>query len=92
MPELVHGENCLLAETPAGIAGQIDRALRDPDLRRRIGAAARATYDAAYAPHRVAGRLLQMIDAGLASAGERVPAPFGSDVATGQRLAGRASG
>lgn len=70
MPELMHEENCLLADTPGEIAALIDRALRDADLRRRIGAAARRTYEAAYAPRRVAERLLDMIEAGLGLQGE----------------------
>ncbi|MFN3399042.1 MAG: glycosyltransferase [Ferrovibrio sp.] len=61
MPELRHGENCLLADTPDGIAAEIDTALRDPALRRRLGAAARQTYENCYAPGQVARQLVRMI-------------------------------
>lgn len=91
MPELRHDENCLLADTADGIAIQIDRALRDPSLRRRIGAAARSTYEAAYAPGRVADHLLRMIDAGLVIGEERFPSSFVREVAGKRRAAGGVS-
>jgi hypothetical protein len=61
MPELVSGQNCLLGDTPSGIADQIKRALDDVGLRRRIGAAARETYETQYAPRQVASKLVRMI-------------------------------
>jgi hypothetical protein len=71
MPELKHEQNCLLADTPDGIAVLIDRALRNVALRRQIGAGARRTYEMDFAPRRVAGRLVQMMEAGLSAQGER---------------------
>jgi hypothetical protein len=37
MPEMVHGENCLLGETPDDIADLVARAIREPALREKIG-------------------------------------------------------
>jgi hypothetical protein len=61
MPELVGGENCLLGETPQQIAGLIREAAADPELRSRIGAAARTTYVEYYHPQRIAAALRDMI-------------------------------
>lgn len=69
MPELVAGTNCLLGETPAEIAGLIEQAAADEGLRRRIGAAARATYEAVYAPRSVAAKLATMLRQKLHSYG-----------------------
>ncbi|MGQ0663485.1 MAG: glycosyltransferase family protein [Pseudomonadota bacterium] len=60
MPELVHGENCLLGEAGAEIAGLLSRAVREDGLRQAIGQAARATYERAYAPARVAQRIADL--------------------------------
>jgi len=61
MPELVHGENCLLGETPHEIADHIAAAARDADLRARLGAAGRATYEEDYRPSRIARGLRAMV-------------------------------
>ena len=61
MPELVSGENCLLGETPQQIADMIAQAAGDPELRSRIGAAARRTYVDCYHPSRIAGGLRDMV-------------------------------
>jgi hypothetical protein len=61
MPELVHDRNCLLADTPEGIADLIAAAAGDPVLRDRIGEAARRTYLDCYRPGLVAGNLLRMM-------------------------------
>jgi hypothetical protein len=61
MPELVHDENCLLADTPQGIADLIAAAATDRDLRARIGAAARETYLSCYRPKAIAHGLLEMM-------------------------------
>jgi glycosyltransferase involved in cell wall biosynthesis len=45
VPEIVHGENALLAGDGAGLAREVIRALRDAALRRRLGEAARRTYE-----------------------------------------------
>ena len=69
MPELVSGINCLLGETPAEIAGLIKQAMADEGLRRRIGAAARTTYEIEYAPKAVAAKLATMLQQKLHSYG-----------------------
>jgi hypothetical protein len=61
MPELVHDRNCLLADTPEGIADLIAAGATDPGLRDRIGAAARETYVTQYQPKAVARGLLAMM-------------------------------
>ena len=45
IPELEHGENALLAGSGAAMADEVVRALEDPELRRRLGARARETYE-----------------------------------------------
>ncbi len=65
MPELVSGENCLLGETPQQIVDMIVQAASDPDLRSRIGAAARTTYLDRYHPSRIASGLSDMITNGV---------------------------
>lgn len=57
MPEVRHGENALLGETAEEITALTVQAVRDPDLRRRIGEGARATYEAEYHPRAVAAKL-----------------------------------
>jgi hypothetical protein len=61
MPELVHDQNCLLADTPESIADLIAAAVRDPILRNRIGEAARRTYLDRYRPNLIAQNLLRMM-------------------------------
>jgi hypothetical protein len=65
MPELISGENCLLADNPRDIVEHLRRLLTDAGLRRQIAAQARATYNTQYAPRHVAGKLVGMIDRGL---------------------------
>lgn len=48
MPALRHDHNVLLADTGRGVARQLVRALRDPELRQRLGAHARSTYEREY--------------------------------------------
>jgi len=47
MPELKHEENCLLADRGDAFAEQMVRACRDADLRRKLCANARKTYETA---------------------------------------------
>jgi hypothetical protein len=61
MPELVADENCLLGETPEDVAGLIIAAASDPQLRSRIGTAARRTYIECYRPSRVASGIRDMV-------------------------------
>lgn len=67
MPELVSGENCLLADSPSGLVDHIERALTDAALRRRIGQQARLTYDTQFAPVHVARKLIAMIETNVAA-------------------------
>lgn len=62
MPEVVHGENALLGDSGAEVANLVAGALADPGQRARIGAAARATYEARYAPAAVAEALEPVLD------------------------------
>jgi glycosyltransferase involved in cell wall biosynthesis len=55
IPELKHGENCLLGRNARELTELTMRALRDPALRRRLGDAGRATYEANFEPS-VAGK------------------------------------
>jgi glycosyltransferase involved in cell wall biosynthesis len=59
MPELVDGENILLADDGEGIAEQIARAAQDLALRRRLGAAGLATLRTLFDP---ADNVAQMAD------------------------------
>jgi glycosyltransferase involved in cell wall biosynthesis len=68
MPEVVHGENALLGDTPDAIAALVTQALWDPDLRRRIGEGARLTYGTVTNPARVAAQLADMAARALAEA------------------------
>lgn len=61
MPELVHQQNALLARNGADFAEAVIQALGDPALRRRLGAAARETYDRYFAPSVALTRLVERI-------------------------------
>lgn len=50
IPELVDGDNALLAATGSGLAEAVLRLARDPELRDRLAVAARATYDRNFVP------------------------------------------
>jgi len=60
MPELVHGENCLLGETPEEISELIVQAVKDNKLRFEIGNSARKTYNDFYHPSRIVEKLLSL--------------------------------
>jgi glycosyltransferase involved in cell wall biosynthesis len=64
MPEVVHGENALLAETGAELAEQAAAATADEELRRRIGEGGRRTYEREFRPEIVIGRVVDRITAG----------------------------
>lgn len=57
LPELRNGVNALLGGDGASIAGAVVRAVREPDLARRLGAGGRSTYETLFHP-RVAARAL----------------------------------
>lgn len=71
IPELAHGQNALLSSTGAGLAEALVQALRDAPLRRRLGAAARATYERHFRPAVAAARILERLER---MAGTPVPA------------------
>lgn len=57
IPELAHERNGLLAEGPAQLAEQTLRAVRDLELRRRLEAGGRETYERDFIPAVAAGRI-----------------------------------
>lgn len=60
MPEVVHRENALLGSTPDEIADLVCLARRDEELRRRLGANARLTYERHFHPRVVVNALLEL--------------------------------
>jgi hypothetical protein len=64
MPELIHGENCLLGETPEEIAKLIVGAASNASLRKRLAAGARETYVTLYSTRYVAQKLMAMVSGG----------------------------
>jgi polysaccharide biosynthesis protein PslH len=62
IPELEHDVNSLLADTGAGLADQILRAVGDRELRRRVEAGGRATYERAFAPPVAAGEIADTLE------------------------------
>jgi glycosyltransferase involved in cell wall biosynthesis len=57
IPELAHGENALLGSSGASLADEIARAVRDAELRARLRAGARDTYERYFAQPVAAGRI-----------------------------------
>jgi len=62
IPELEHGRNSLLASDGAGHARETVRALRDPELRERLGDEARRLYESAFSPPVAVGRIVQELE------------------------------
>ncbi|MCF8150171.1 MAG: glycosyltransferase family 4 protein [Sulfuritalea sp.] len=62
MPEMVHGENALLGETAEEIADLVVQAIRDPDLRARVGRGGYDTFLKYYRSETVVPRMLVEID------------------------------
>lgn len=58
-PELVSGDNCLLASSASEFAEQMRLAHADPDLAARLGASARQTYLRSFKPEVASARLVQ---------------------------------
>lgn len=58
IPEMVDGENALLADDGAGLAAAVVRAVREPGLRERLGAAARKTYERYFSPEAAAAAIV----------------------------------
>ena len=61
MPEIVHNENALLGGTGEEIAAHVVSAIEDADLRRRIGAGGRATFERDFRATTVIERVLARI-------------------------------
>jgi glycosyltransferase involved in cell wall biosynthesis len=61
MPEIVHGENALLGGSADELAGHVAAALRDKDLRRRLGDAGQATFEQWFRPAFVVDRALAIV-------------------------------
>jgi glycosyltransferase involved in cell wall biosynthesis len=55
-----HGENLLVADTPAAFADAVDRVLRDVELRRALGRAARETAERTYGWDVIGSGMLQL--------------------------------
>lgn len=62
MPEVVHGENALLGQTGEEIAELVARALADEDLRARIAAGGRETFERKFLPPIVMRRVVERIE------------------------------
>jgi len=62
IPELRHGENCLLAADGIAIASEALRALGDASLRDRLGDAARRLYDECFTPSVAARRITAEVE------------------------------
>jgi glycosyltransferase involved in cell wall biosynthesis len=61
IPELAHGENALLAPSGASLADEIVRAVGDPELRSRLRAGARTTYERFFAQPVAGGRIEELL-------------------------------
>ena len=62
LPELVDGENVLLAAEGVGWADAIVRALNDSALRKQMGEKARETYEQCFTPAVAAGRIVAELE------------------------------
>jgi glycosyltransferase involved in cell wall biosynthesis len=61
IPQLTHEENALLAETP-GLARETIRALGDPQLRARLGAAGRQLYENEFTPEQAGASIVAELE------------------------------
>lgn len=62
IPEMVHGENALVAGDGPGLAGAVVQALQDAGLRDRLGAAGRQTFERHFTPAVVGARLMAELE------------------------------
>jgi hypothetical protein len=62
LPELRDGDNALLGSTGAEIGDGVVRAVRDPELRERLGANARRTYEEHFHPRAAATALVRRLE------------------------------
>ena len=67
MPEIVHGENALLGETGEELAELVAAVLRDEELRQRIVAGGRETFERLFLPEVVMGRVMDHLESGAPS-------------------------
>jgi glycosyltransferase involved in cell wall biosynthesis len=76
LEDVADGHDALLVPPgdPAALAGALGRALADPELRRRLAAAARRTFAARFSAAMVAGALRDLYTS-LGAAPDGVPAP-----------------
>lgn len=88
MPELEHGRNALLADTGAGLAGQIAELLQNDGLRRSLESNARHTFDEKLSIPVVMGKMFAMLKAHVAAADRISPAPPHPQAATVGRSLG----
>lgn len=61
-PEMVHGKNILLGETADDIANLVVDAIRDEELRKKIGEGGWQTYQTFFTPRAVCARLLEKME------------------------------
>ena len=64
-PELISGENCLLASSASEFAEHMRLAFINPDLEVRLGASARETYLRSFEPSTISNRLLKELNSML---------------------------
>lgn len=62
IPELEHGRNALLADTPEGLGREVLRVLGDPELRARLRSGARETYERWFTPAAAGGALGETLE------------------------------
>ena len=62
IPELEHERNALLGDSPKTLAEQVVRAIRQPDLRVRLGAGARSTYERYFTPEAAGAALAETLE------------------------------
>jgi glycosyltransferase involved in cell wall biosynthesis len=62
IPELSHGQNALLGSDAEELAQEVVRALGDADLRARLRAGARATYERFFTPEAAGGQLGETLE------------------------------
>lgn len=58
-PEMIHGENVLMGETADGIVHCVVEAIKNPELRAKIGADGRRAYETHFTPTVVVERLVK---------------------------------
>jgi glycosyltransferase involved in cell wall biosynthesis len=62
IPELVHGDNALLADDGPGLLDAVLTALAQPDLRVRVGRSGRRTYEATFIPEKAGARIVAALE------------------------------